>query len=335
MGVAAAYPVRSPRWVLTYAGKNITTDVSRMVVSIIYADALAGQAGELELEIEDRDRRWQGPWYPALGDKLNLMIGYGGEPLLPCGDFEIDQLELDGPPDLFRLRCLAAWVTPAMRTQRSAAYENQSLLQIASTVGARYGLGVSGAPDALNLVFARVTQKQETDLAFLKRLANEHNYDFTVRGGQLVFYARQALEAQPPVMAIKRTTVERFSFENRTRRIYKAAQAAYHNPVTKQLITQTVQVSGIPTGDTLKLTRRCENGQQALLKAQAALHLNNMRFTRARMTMPGITRLAAGNTIALDGWGAFDAVYIIETACHRLNRARGYSTDIEVRRVGV
>lgn len=44
MSASIAYPVRSPSWVLTYQGVNITTDISRMVLSIEYVDELGGRA---------------------------------------------------------------------------------------------------------------------------------------------------------------------------------------------------------------------------------------------------------------------------------------------------
>ena len=64
MTAAIAYPVRSPNWILTYQGVNITTDISPMVLSISYVDELDGRSGELEVELEDRDKRWQGAWFP-------------------------------------------------------------------------------------------------------------------------------------------------------------------------------------------------------------------------------------------------------------------------------
>ena len=59
MTAPIAYPVRSPDWILTYSGVNITADISHMVLSISYADELGGRSGELEVELEDRERRWQ------------------------------------------------------------------------------------------------------------------------------------------------------------------------------------------------------------------------------------------------------------------------------------
>ena len=87
------------------------------------------------------------------------------------------------------------------------------------------------------MVFARVTQRRQTDLEFLKRLAREHNFDFTVRAGQLIFYERPALESVPAVAVITRSDTVRFSFRNRTRRIYDGAKFSYFDPDTKELIS--------------------------------------------------------------------------------------------------
>jgi len=334
MSAAIAYPVRSPSWVLVYQGVNITADISRMVLSISYVDELGGRAGDLEVELEDREKRWQGAWFPQQGDGVSLLIGYGGEQLLPCGDFQVDDLELQGPPDVFHLRCLPAWITPSLRTRNSLGYENQTLPQIAATVAARHGMSVVGAPAALDVSYLRVTQKQETDLEFLHRIAREHDYDFTVRGTQLVFYARAALEAQPAALTLQRKDVVRFSFISKTHRVYRQAQVSYFDPYGKRLYTQTVQaIPAVAAGDTLKLAARCENGQQALERAGAALHEANRLLVTGHLVAPGTTLLVAGNNVDLSGWGAMDGTYLIERARHHLSRATGYLTEVDVRRV--
>jgi phage protein D len=211
----------------------------------------------------------------------------------------------------------------------SAGFENQTVMQIAATVADRHGLSVVGQPGAANPIYARMTQRQESDLAFLQRIAAAHGYEFTVRGSQLIFYSRASLEAQPPVMTLGRTDVERFCLSNPTRNIFRAAQVTYQNPTTRELIFQSTADPAIPTGDTLRLTQRCENGQQAALRAQAELAAANRRFFNIRLSTPGATALSAGNTIELTGFGQFDTTYLIETARHRLNCAGGYTTEIE------
>jgi hypothetical protein len=57
MAATASYSVRSPQWILSYSGVNITADVSQMVLAIRYVDQLDGASGELEVELEDSTKR--------------------------------------------------------------------------------------------------------------------------------------------------------------------------------------------------------------------------------------------------------------------------------------
>jgi phage protein D len=334
MAGALTFPVRAPQWVLTYQGVDITANVSHMVTAITYQDCLDGASGALEFELEDHDKRWQGTWAPTEGDLANLMIGYANEPLLPCGDFQVDELSLTGPPDVFHLRCLAAYITPAMRTRSSVGYENQTLTQIASTIATKFGLKMTSAAEAPSLTFGRVTQHQETDLGFLRKLAGANGYDFTIRGNQLVFYSRAALEAADPVVTIGRTDVMRFAFRTKTHHVYKAARVSYQLPQSKELLTQkTIATSIVSSGDTLTLIARCENGQQASLKAISALNAMNMLRTTASFTAGGETVYTAGNNLTVTGFGFNDGKYLVENARHRLDRATGYTAEFEARRV--
>jgi uncharacterized protein len=334
MAVALSYAPPSPNWVLTYQGVNITAEVSPMIRSIHYLDRLGSASGELEIEFEDHAQLWQGPWYPALGDEVNLSIGYQSEVLQPCGDFQVDELELSGPPDAMRLRCLAAFITPAMRTLNSVGYEGQSIIGIAATIASKYSLQLVTAPATPDLSFERVTQRRETDLEFLRRLAEEYGYDFTVRGNLLVFYALAALEGATPVATIERADTMRFRFYNRTRRIYAGSEVTYQDPVGKRLIAATeASQTPVATSDTLKIVSRCENGQQAAVKATAGLHFRDMRFIETSIEGPGNAALAAGLTVSISGWGVLDGNYLIESAQHRIERATGYTTAIAARQV--
>jgi phage protein D len=157
MASAIFHQVRSPQWSLTYQGIDITTVISPMVVSVSYTDRLSELSGEVTIVIEDSDQKWQSSWYPGLGDQIGFSLGYRGEGLLPCGDFQIDQIELSGPSDILTMRGMATFVTGVMRTRNSVGYENQTLLGIAQTIAAKYGLSVVSAPDVADLVFERVT----------------------------------------------------------------------------------------------------------------------------------------------------------------------------------
>jgi Bacteriophage probable baseplate hub protein len=333
MSTALTYPVRAPDWRLFYRGANITARIERMVTSITYSDAGTDFSDEIAVALEDREKKWQGPWYPAEGDLVHLLIGYHGEPLMDCGEFQVHRIELAGPPDVMNLRCLAAHITPAMRTPNTAGYENQTLGAIAARIAAKYNLKVASLPDVINVAIDRVTQKQETDLAFLRRIANEHNYDFNVRGDLLVFYSRPALEKTTPVQAIARKDLTKFSFKARTQQTYKACEVRWLNPATKKLIVGTATDPNVATGDTLKLEDRADTVQLATLKAQGALHSHNMIQTTATLTLPGTVAIRASKNVILSGFGRYDGTYHVDKSHHHLERSSGYTTEIDVRKV--
>jgi len=333
MFAVIAYPVRTPAWILTYAGVNITADVTAMVEAIVYENHEQHLADEVQLTLEDRDGRWQGPWSPVYGDVVTLQIGYAGEPLLPCGSFQVDEIELQGPPDAVHLRCIAAGITPALRTPTSARFEEQTLAQIAATVAARHNYTLVNAPTASALTLGRVTQNRETDLQFLHRIANAYNYDLSIRGTQLIFYARGALETAPALLTLQRTDLTRFEFKGKTSQIYQAARVSYQNPMTKTLITQTATDPDAPTGDTLNLAQRTESPSDAQAKAAAALHRHNMLQATMRVTLPGTTTVVAGNNLAIQGFGQNDGTYLVTIARHRLERSTGYATEAEGRKL--
>ncbi len=333
MAGALTYAVRAPAWTVAYRGVAISDRIESMVLSIKYVSHAGGASPELEIELEDRDKRWQNRWFPNRGDIVDVAIGYAGEGLVQCPSFQVDEVELKGSPDVVHLRCLAAYITDAMRTPNSTGFEGQTLLQIANQIAAKYGFSVNGAAVNPDATFARVTQNQESDLEFLQRLAGEHNYEFTVRGKQIVFYSRPTLEQRAAVGIIHRTDVlSGFTFKAKTRRIYKTAQINYFDPDTKALISSTEEAfPPVPTGDTIKLVRRCENGQQAKLKAQAELHRRNMLQAEANLPIPGSTLYTGGAIFTCDGFGKFDGNYFIMSAHHELSREAGYKTHLDAR----
>ncbi len=326
-----AWPVRTPAWQLTYASVNITADITGMVLGIDYDSREERLADELTVQLEDRDQRWQGPWYPVYGDTVTLQIGYAGEPLLPCGSFQVDAIELEGPPDVVHLKCLAAGITPSLRTRSSVGYENVSLASVADQIATKHNFTVVNAPPPTALIRARITQRHETDLAFLHRLAKQYNYDFSVRGTQLIFYPRTPLETAPTVLSIQRTDVTKFEFKGKTGHIFAAATVSYQNFRTKSLISQTTTAPAALTGDTLALPRRAESASDAQAQAVAELHRRTMHQLTCRIELPGTTRVVAGNNVAIAGFGGNDGVYLITRARHALDRANGYHTEFEGR----
>jgi phage protein D len=332
---AVAVAVPAPTVEVDYDGKNITVDLAPFLLSLTYTDNLDGEeADSLELELEDSDGRWLDAWYPDAGARLSARIGYAGQALVNCGTFEIDDISVRGAPATVSIKALSAGITKPMRTKRSAGYDATTLAEVARAVAARHNLTLMGEVEAIPI--GRATQYRETDLAFLRRIAEEYGYAFNVRDTQLVFYRAKSLREAAPVLVIRPGDTSRFELRDKIKGTPAAASVAHHDPKTKAVVAYDVDADGhvspTPSADSLRLKGRVENKAQAKAKAQAAVDRASVKGTTGQLTLPGEPRLLAGNNVELVGWGRFDGTYQISASRHTVSRSGGYASEIDIRR---
>ena len=332
--------VQIPAWQIKIGGTQVAGNLTTHSQHVHYDEAVGGKANVLEIQVEDSAHAWaNNP--PKIGTALSLSIGYQGQSLVSCGNFEVDEWEAEGPPDTFLIRAIQAGVTHAIRTPKSVAYEGQPLVSIANTIAKQYGMSVDSTEVSPDVPYQRLTQRLETDLGFLHRIANAHNYEFTIRGNQLVFYSRPQLDAQTGALMIYKTDSTRFRIHQQHHgdKTYKKAVVMYFDPHSKKLLQATANAAatatqGVDLGlqDTLLVRERVENAQQATLRAQAHLHAANMHVLKGEVIIPGSMVYRAGNPVMLSGFGTvLDSIkWIINEGKHRLDR-NGYKTSLELR----
>ena len=317
-----------PIFKIEYNQKDITKDVSNQVLNIEYTDYEHGQSDEITITFDDTQKLWQSSWIPSKGDSIRVFIGYEGEKLLNCGVFEIDEIEFATPPDILTVKALATGITKALRQNNSVAYENKTLKQIASEIAQKHSLTLVGEIEDVRV--ERITQNQERDLTFLKKLAEQYGYIFKIAEGNLVFYKTEKLTGADAAKILYRTDLSRISLTEKTSKNYKAVTVSYHNPKTGKKITATAKNEKCVKGDTLKITERCENKQQALLKAKAALAKGNNTI-EGSIDLVGTPSLIAGLNIELKDLGYFSGKYHITQTRHFIDRTSGYGTSLEVK----
>jgi phage protein D len=327
--------VPTPKTIIVYEGKDITLAISPALIEISYTDNMEGESDSVEMTLEDTERRWQNQWYPSHGDVVNVQLGYLDSPLLPCGDFEVDEIELEGPPDTIRIKALAAGIKRSVRTRNGRAFDQTTLEAIAKQVAERNKLTLDGTIETVNI--ARVTQVYETDLTFLKRVAEEYGYSFSIRGSKLTFFKRADLKKAAPTLTIHRQSVSSFRFHDKVHGVAAQGTASYFDPKTKEVKTATVEdptaEGNAHSADELKLNVRAEDEQQAKLKADAALDKSNEDQTGGSLTLPGEVRLMSGVNVTLVGFGKMSGKYTVTQARHRISRNSGYGTEVDLKRV--
>ncbi|EMA5188563.1 phage protein D, partial [Salmonella enterica] len=192
------------------------------------------------------------------------------------------------------------------------------------------------------LTLDRVTQYDETDLAFLKRLAGDYGYMVKVTHTHIIFSSLDALRGAAPVFTFMRRDISRYSVRDTINRIYKGAKHRSQNSRTKQVVTyqadggeNTTTVSAATRGhstsaDTLTLSGRTGNQGTAARRTRAALNLKNQYQKVATLSMEGNVRLRAGHNVTLTGFGASDGKWLTGSVRHSMTRSGGYIMDVEV-----
>lgn len=330
--------VPKAQYEIIYNGKNITGSIMPFVRSVTYTDKTKAEADEIEIEVEDTQGLWANEWYPQKGDTIAARITLLSQ-VLECGTFTIDEITGSGSIEgnVMSIKGIAAGINKKIRTKNCYAHENKKLREIVNTIAAKHGLTVVGKISDVRI--GRETQYNETDLHFLQRLAASFGYTFSVRDKSLVFTDVFELEDKAEALNIKRTEMISWNITDKTADTYKNVHVSYHNPRDKKTITNTQKegkaANETVKDDTLVIKKRVENEQQAEIKGKVALYLANTLQQSGTVEMPGNILALAGNNCTLEGIGFFSGKYHIVTSTHTVIPDSGYTTSLEVKRLGV
>ena len=347
----------------SYEVTEITEEIRECIIDASFTDNLEGKADDLKIAIENRDLRWLDTWLPGEGDRGSFQLGYAPDDLIPAVEFEVDEPEWSGTPDTLRLGGVSVPVTASLREVRSVAYEGVTLQDIAQQIADRHGLTLVG--EVPSITFKRVSQKEQTDLEFLKKLAADYGVVFKVESAsRLVFFRVESLELTNPVLAIARSPnsgadtaaaatqsgrllyPSNYRLRRKAAGTYKAASIRYQDAESGEFIEYVVDVDGnevpqpeeeqtgsIGSASTLRIRERVENVEQARIRAIEALKRANRARVNLSISLEGETLLAAGTTFTLVGWRRLDGKYLLEKVTHQLNRSQGYRCSIEAYKV--
>lgn len=329
--------VPRPTFRLLYDKKDITREISPMVLDVTYTDAIKNDSDSLDISLENAAGKWLTDWYPTLGATLTLSIGYEGLPLIDCGSFQIDEINIASPPSTVRIRALSASVKTSQRTPKSKAYNDMTLDAIVSDVAKRNKLMLKG--DIEPIPIHRATQAHETDLNFIKRVAAGYGYAFNVKGDILICYKLESLKTGKTVSTIDLSeggNVFRYNFTDKIKDIVKKAKVKHHSRKRRKTIKAESPAEGnhATSGDNAEFVAYAENEQQATAKSKAAVNKQNDEKTTGNLSLAGNPVLRAGLTIELAGIGkVLSGKWMIDTSRHSISRSNGYTTDIDLKKV--
>ncbi|MGO2440327.1 MAG: phage late control D family protein [Serratia proteamaculans] len=235
----------APDFSLSLQEKDITQNIRKRLISLSLTDNRGFEADQLDIELDDSDGLMAMPQRNAV---LALSLGWKGVALTPKGLFTVDEVEHRGTPDTLTIRARSADFRGSLNTRRDESYHDTMLSHIVQKVAARNKLKATIAAGLGTIKVSHIDQTQETDAAFITRLASLNGAVAVVKNGSLLFMRPGngiTVSGKPlPVFTITRLDGDQHSFSIADRDAYTGVTASWLN--TKQPKPKKVKLQRKP-----------------------------------------------------------------------------------------
>lgn len=335
-----------------FDGVNITKSMYPYLLALTYTDNEEDETDDLQIRLQDREGLWACKW---LGEAVeaaastSLQIdaviarqnwnGDGKDSILPCGVFELDSIDVSGPPAIVTIKATSLPFSAQIRqTLKSKAWESYTLSGIANEIAASCGMTCMYLA-ANDPFYQRVEQFKTSDISFLSKLSHDTGISLKVTNKILVLFDQADYEAKPGIFAIKKGSGRYTKYKLNVGTAdsqYQSCRVRYVSPTNGKCISGTAYVqdykSGSKNNQQLEITAKVANAAEAKALAEKHLRLHNKYERTVSFTLPGDPAYVAGITFTVEGWGAWDGKYIIKQAVHTIGSS-GYTVQIKGRRV--
>ena len=173
-----------PAYQLLIDGNDISAAIRPRLMSMTITDNRGFSADTIEVTLDDSDGLLA---MPRRGATMQAFIGWQGQALVDKGTFNIDEVGHSGAPDSLSIRGKSADLGGGMNKLRERSWHNEYIGAIVEQLAARYGLTPIVGDAFKGMMIDHIDQTNESDLAFLTRLATEHDAIATVKSGRLMF----------------------------------------------------------------------------------------------------------------------------------------------------
>ena len=327
---------------LKFNGQDVQIQLNDKLESITDKDVASGESDSVDLIVENKDGKWMKAWKPVFGDTISGSMDFyhwynakTPKQSISLGNLTVDSMQFKGSDSTARIGALAIPYNSGWRlTVRTKTWEKVTLQQIGQQIAARYGLQFVYDADTINI--ESVEQTQETDSAFLYKLAQDHAISMKVFQGKIILYDRGRWEQKAA-----QTTIDIKDFEDGTswtmddtiQGIYTGARAAYKAGKKNEELSVFVGFIGEndPHARNLKITETCDSKEDAGRKAAAKVNEANAKATVLSGSIYPDPALVSGVTVNVTGFGSkYDGKYFIDKVTISITGSGGTTQEIEM-----
>ncbi|MDN4629099.1 phage late control D family protein [Erwinia sp. PsM31] len=218
----------APDFMLSVNSKDVTANIRDRLILLTLTDNRGFEADQLDLELDDADGLLA---MPVRGAVIKLFLGWKGQALVGKGEFTVDEVEHHGAPDTMTIRARSADFRGTLNSRREVSYHDTTLGDVVKQVAERNKLKAALAAGFATQAVSHIDQTQETDAAFLTRLATLYGAVAAVKAGKLLFLrpgSGVTASGKPiPQLNITRQDGDRHSFSIADRGAYTGVSASW------------------------------------------------------------------------------------------------------------
>jgi uncharacterized protein len=316
-----------------YNNNKISSQIAPFITGWTYTDNLSGEADDISIALADREKRWMNAWMPQKGATIKAAALISWDSASPVrqylGAFEIDEIEINGPPSGVVVRAISVPESSSLRLEnRNRAWEKTTLKKVASDIAKRNKLKLYFDSDE-NPDYDRVEQSGESDVRFLSRLCNDAGLALKITNNSIAIIDEAKYEQKSPTATIDIKDKGLLEYKGRTSLFgtYRNARVSYTPPKKKKPVQVVFTPPKTPkTGRTLIINEQAKTYSEAMRLAKKRLRQENKDETTFFARFAGIRNFYAGRTVSIKGFGKFDGKYIVT----RMTWIVGKSSQTEV-----
>lgn len=279
---------------------------------------------------------------PSLGGKVGIRIGYKETGLVDKGEFIISRRTPQLFPSMLLLVATAAPFTAGdeagFKARRTASHGPTTLGALFRELTGKYGFSPRVSPELALLKIEHVDQSNETDMAFLTRLARQYDavtkpvneLYVLARRGQVKSLSGQVL----PDVTLSVTTDNRpgsrsfisASIDDDARVKFKGCKTTWWDGGTGK---ECVVEAGVEPFK--KVRQRYQGEAEAKAAAEGESRKLEREATKLRIDCPGNPALSAEGLVLLDAsWPAFmQGRWSADKVVHSGSRQQSFRTRVE------
>lgn len=213
---------------LTINGKPFNTDALSRIISISLTDKSGFEADELTVSLSDHDGKLA---LPPKSAEITIALGYIETGVVDKGSYKITEVSWSGAPDTLHITAQSADTSDRFSEAKEKSWHKTSLKEIIESIAAANSytpiIGKAYQDEKID----HLDQSNESDAAFLSRLAERYDAIATVKHGRLLFVSSgeaTTASGQPlPTIRITRNSGDQYTFRYSNTESYNAVRAYY------------------------------------------------------------------------------------------------------------